>query len=210
MTAFSTPCCKSVGKRPCALRRWLAVVLVLLACTAMAGEIRVRNAALGPGEEAYVIDADFDIDIGPRLEEAVSHGVPLHFVLEFDLTRPRWYWVDEHIEGKIQRYRVSYHALTRQYRLSVGSLHQSFDTLSETLGVLERVRNWAVVDKSELKAGEIYNAALRLKLDFAQLPKPFQVSAIGDKDWNMSAEIRRWSFIPGMAERSSLTGREAP
>ena len=58
------------------------------------------------------------------------------------------------------------------------------------------LRNWAVVDKAKLKAGEPYNAALRLKLDLTQLPKPFQVSAIGNKDWNITAEVKRWSFTP--------------
>jgi hypothetical protein len=64
------------------------------------------------------------------------------------------------------------------------------------LGVLARLRNWVVADKAQLKAGEPYNAALRLKLDLTQLPKPFQVTAIGNKDWNLTAEVKRWSFTP--------------
>jgi len=38
---------------------------------------------------------------------------------------------------------------------------------------------------------------LRLRLDLTQLPKPFQVTAIGNKDWNITAEVKRWSFTPG-------------
>jgi hypothetical protein len=176
--------------------RWLALALLFLALAAGAAEIEVKSADITLGEEAWQLDAEFGIDLGHRLEEVVSRGVALYFVAEFELTRARWYWVDEHVIGRMQTWRLSYNALTRQYRLSSGALHQNFATLGEALGVLARLRNWVVADKAQLKAGEPYNAALRLKLDLTQLPKPFQVTAIGNKDWNLTAEVKRWSFTP--------------
>jgi hypothetical protein len=176
--------------------RWLALALLFLALTAGAAEIEVRQAEITPGEESWQLDAEFGIELGHHLEEVVSRGVALYFVAEFELTRARWYWVDEHVIGRKQTWRLSYNALTRQYRLSSGALHQNFATLGEALGVLARLRNWAIADKAQLKAGEPYNAALRLKLDLTQLPKPFQVTAIGNKDWNITAEVKRWSFTP--------------
>ena len=149
-----------------------------------------------PGEAAWLLDAEFGSDLGPRLEAVVSRGVALYFVAEFTLTKARWYWMDEHVAGGTQTWRLSYNALTRQYRLSSGALHQNFDSLNEALRVLARLRNWAVADKAQLKAGEPYNVALRLKLDLTQLPKPFQVTSIGNKDWNVTAEVKRWSFTP--------------
>ena len=194
MTAFTTPSSKS---RPSGLLRGLALGLLLLA-SALAGaaEIEVRRAELSAGEESWLLDAEFGIDLGQRLEEVVARGVALYFVAEFELTKGRWYWVDEHVAGRKQTWRLSYNALTRQYRLSSGALHQSFASLDEALRVLGRLREWPVAEKALLKAGEPYNAALRLKLDLTQLPKPFQVTAIGNKDWNITAEVKRWSFTP--------------
>ncbi|MBL8504371.1 MAG: DUF4390 domain-containing protein [Rhodocyclaceae bacterium] len=194
MTAFTTPSSKS---RPSGLLRGLALGLLLLA-SALAGaaEIEVRRAELSAGEESWLLDAEFGIDLGQRLEEVVARGVALYFVAEFELTKGRWYWVDEHVAGRKQTWRLSYNALTRQYRLSSGALHQSFASLDEALRVLGRLREWPVAEKALLKAGEPYNAALRLKLDLTQLPKPFQVTAIGNKDWNITAEVKRWSFSP--------------
>jgi len=171
-------------------------VLLGLALPAGAAEIQVKSAELSAGEEAWLLDAEFHIELGPRLEEVVSHGVALYFVTEFELSKPRWYWIDERVTGRTQTWRLAYNALTRQYRLSAGALHQSFATLDEALNVLARVRSWAVAEKALVKPGEPYNAALRLRLDLSQLPKPFQVTAIGNKDWNLTAEVRRWSFMP--------------
>jgi hypothetical protein len=195
MTAFTMPCCRSSTSLS-AFARLVALLLFALAAPplATAAEIEVKSAQISLGEEGYVLDAEFAIDLGPRLEELVSHGVALYFVTELDLSRPRKYWIDDHIAGRTQTWRLSYHALTRQYRLAAGALHQSFATLDEALRVLSRLRNWPVADKGLIAPGETYSAALRMKLDLTQLPKPFQVTAIGSKDFKLTAEIRRWNF----------------
>lgn len=195
MTASSTRCCISV------LRHWCAAALLLLVWGAAAAEESgVKSPALVAGESAYLLDADLDLELNPRLEEVIARGVPLYFVVEFELTRPRWYWFDETVAAQTLTYRLSFHALTRQYRLSTGPLHQSFDSLAEAMRVIARVRNWPVVDKNALKAGVTYEAALRVQLDLAQLPKPLQVTALGSREWSVGSDWQRWSFAPAPAD----------
>ncbi|HMV00985.1 MAG TPA: DUF4390 domain-containing protein [Rhodocyclaceae bacterium] len=167
-----------------------------------AAEIEVVNPQLSPVDDGYALTADFDFEISPRLEEAVTKGVVLHFVVDFELTRPRWYWFDEKVVSRHQTVRLSYHALTRQYRLSTGALHQSVETLSEALRLLSRLRNWVVIERPGEKpekeiprVGETYSGALRLRLDVTQLPKPFQIAALGNKDWNLSSDWKVWPVI---------------
>jgi len=191
----------SCGWRRATLRlsAWLAAWL-LAAAIAHAGSIEPQRASLLPTDDGYALSAEFNVDLGPRLEDAVSRGVPLTFYLEFDLTRPRWYWASEHIAGRRIEYRLAYNALTRQYRVSVGSLHQNFATLSESLRVVARVAALPVVDKAALKAGEAYSAAVRLSLDRSQLPKPLQVDALANHDWEVDAKVLRWQFAPAEAK----------
>jgi len=186
------------------LLRWLlALAMASLVEMAHAGMIEPINAALTAGDDSYLLSAEFQVDLGANLEEAVSRGVPLYFMLEFDFTRSRWYWANEHIAGKTINYRLSYAALTRQYRLSRGGLHQNFATLEEALRVMGRVAALPVVDKSVVKAGDVYQAALRLSLDRQQLPKPFQVDAIVNADWQVEAKTLRWQFTPGTGGHTS-------
>jgi hypothetical protein len=118
------------------------------------------------------------------------------FLLEFDLTRPRWYWLDEKIAQVENSWKLSYNALTRQYRLSVGSLYQNFDRLEDAKRVLSRVRNLSIADKSALKQGATYDAAVRLQLDVTKLPKPFQINALASREWNLSSEWQNFHFTP--------------
>ena len=174
-------------------------VLLLAAPLALAAEISLRSVQLVPSDDGYSLTADANINFNTRLEEAVNKGVVLYFAADFELTRPRWYWFDEHVIHRSKTFQLSYHALTRQYRLSTGALHQGYATLEEALLVLSHLRHWQVLDKGEVKAGQTYVAALRLHLDLTQMPKTFQVSALANKDWNLSSDWLRWNFSPSDA-----------
>ena len=115
---------------------------------------------------------------------------------EFELIRPRWYWFNEKIASHRQQYRLSYNALARQYRVALGKLYQNFGSLAEALALLNRVRLRDVAAPAELARGTTYIAALRMRLDTSQLPRPFQISAVGSRDWSLSSDWHRWSFEP--------------
>ena len=180
------------------IARWvgLALVLAWLPAAVASEGISVRSATLEGGEDGYQLQADFDMAFSPRLEEAVNRGVALHFVVEFELSRPRWYWFDEKPIQLSQTYRISYTPLLRQYRLSVGNVYQNFTRFEEVTRVLSRLRGWHVADKGALKKDGIYQAGLRMRLDTAQLPKPFQLNAISSRDWTLDSDWHRWTIIP--------------
>ena len=178
------------------LRGCLFVAFLSFALHANADGINARNATLESSEDGWQLQADFDIQFSQRLEEAVNRGVPLYFVVELEISRPRWYWLDEKPVQLSQTYKISYTPLLRQYRLSVGNLYQNFTRLDEVTRVLSRVRGWHVADRGVFHKDITYQAALRMRLDTAQLPKPFQVNAIASRDWTLASEWHRWTFTP--------------
>lgn len=190
------------------LYRALVFGFLLVASAAQATEISIRNLHLVANDEGYSLVADANINFNTRLEEAVNKGVVLYFSAEFELSRPRWYWLDEQIVRRSKTFQLSYHALTRQYRLSTGALHQNYATLDEALRVMSHLRNWQVLDKGEVKADQTYLAGLRLRLDLTQMPKTFQVSALANRDWDLSSDWLRWNVTSGdsgLAQQSPPT-----
>ena len=180
----------------------------LLVSLAAANEIEVRDAALRAVEEGLVLDADFEFELNPRLAEVVSSGVPIYFRVDFELTRRRWYWFDETAAARRLQLRLSYHALSRQYRLSTGLLHQNFATLAEALNVLKRVRNWLVVERTVTFAEADYDAAVRMRLDTALLPKPFQLSALTSRELQLESAWRRFTVRSPRQAPAPVESRE--
>ncbi len=189
----------------------LALLLASFASfAARADEIEVRDVSLRATEEGLVLDADFAFELTPRLAEVVANGVPLYFRVEFELIRRRWYWFDDTTAVRRLQVRLSYHALSRQYRLSTGLLQQNFATLEEALNVLKRVRNWLVVERSVPLSGD-YEAALRMRHDVSLLPKPFQLSALTARDLHLDSAWHRFTVrsleqAPAPVESRDLQG----
>lgn len=173
----------------------LVVALAALSCAAWAraADIEVLEAQLRAVEEGLALDANFDFELSPRLADVVANGVPVYFRVEFELTRRRWYWFDERAASRELQLRLSYHALSRQYRLSTGLLQQHFSTLEEALNVLKRVRNWLVVERTVGFADADYEAAVRMRLDTTLLPRPFQLSALTSRELQLESNWKRFT-----------------
>jgi len=175
-----------------------ALLFVFFAATAFANEIRVDNAQLQPADGGgYSLSADFDLDLSDRLDRALSQGVPLYFNIDFECYRPRWYWFNETVTKKTYQLRLSFHALTRTYRLSTGGLHQSFASMQDAVRALGTMRDWHVIDADDLAPHTTYEARVRMALDIDRLPKPFQVSALTNPDWTLTSGWLRWGFATG-------------
>lgn len=172
----------------------LLALLLILPATVKAEGIEVKSAELEMVEEAVVLNADLDISLSPALEDALNKGVPLNFITDFELKKPRWYWFDETVVSIQQHFRLSYHALTRQYQLSSNGQFQNFATLGDARRELGKLHGWQVAEKGLAKRRTPYIAGLRMKLDLTQLPKPLQVNALASKEWNLDSEWHRWNF----------------
>lgn len=189
--------------------------LALLATApAHAEGIEVRDVALRAVDEALALDADFDFELTPRLSEVVANGVPLYFRVEFELTRSRWYWFDERAASRVLQMRLSYHALSRHYRLAWGAppesymLQQNFPKLEDALRVLKHVRNWVVVERRGALARSDYDAAVRMRLDTSLLPKPFQLSVLTSRELHLESPWKRFVLRAAQQRPAPVESRE--
>ena len=184
------------------LRRtaWRIALLVLasgVVSAARADVIAVRSAELTIEEGDLLLSTDFSVAFTPPLEEALEKGVALYFTLEFELSRSRKFWFDEKTAQWSTSYRVSYTSLTRQYRVAVGGqLGTTLETLEDVERYIGHIARRPVARADVLTSGARYEAAVRLRLDTSQLPKPFQISALASKEWQLDSNWHTWAFTP--------------
>ena len=203
--------CASAARAPVLPRRlWLRGAAVALAAMVLIAhspqDARAQDGApidafrirLEPAVEgdAFMLWVDFTITLPPRLEEAVSKGVPLSFLVEAELFEPRWYWMDDKVAASVQTYRLSFHALSRQYRLHANGQQYAFGDLADALAALGKIRDWRFVEAERIRYGKRYEGQVRIRLDPTHLPKPFQVTALTSKDWTLQTEWKRFEFKP--------------
>ena len=190
MTVFFTRYCK---KTSAVFYLCLSLLCVPMHALAADSRIQINSADLQLQDDYYVLNADVEMAFDEAIEVAINKGVPLNFIVEFQIVSPRKYWFDDEIVTTSSNVSLSYHALSRQYLVNRGAHQKSFESLSEAMQELAQLVNWRVFDKSLIEKSGVYNAALLIRLDQTKLPKAIQVDAIGSEKWNLISQKFEWS-----------------
>ena len=213
MTVFITHCWKSVQLKLNGMARtslWLralcagvffgaAFVLPVHAQSSSNSQVEVSQLRLERSEGALLLQSTLRLDLSTTIEDALQKGMPIYFVTEVDLSRDRWYWYDKKIGLIARHYRLAYQPLTRMWRLNVSrdpigagglanSLSQTFETLPEALSAIRRTVNWKLADVADLDSDNKYTLSFKFRLDVSQLPRPFQIMAGTQSEWNVSTQ----------------------
>lgn len=199
MTDFSTPCCKS---KPLSIAQCLLLAVLWLAAGVAQAQVAtdITQMRLERSDDEWQLSAQLQFEIPPTVEDAMLKGIPMVFVYSADVLRERWYWYDKRVLSTERQMRLAYQPLTRRWRLNVSSgpvaasgsglaLNQSFDALAQALSAIKRIAKWKVADATELDANTKYKLDFRFRLDLGQLPRPFQIGALGQSDWDISASV---------------------
>ena len=180
------------------MRLWVVGVLLSLAVPVLAqpAGAEITQFQVERSDEGIVLSAAVHFELSQVIEEALQKGIPMFFVYEAVLYRDRWYWYDREIARATRHMRLSYQPLTRRWRLTISptvignsgvALSQSFDSQEEALAAVQRVSRWKIADAGDVSPEERHNIAFRFRLDLSQLPRPFQIGAVGQADWSISA-----------------------
>ncbi len=205
-TRFSTKPRPEVAPSPAAggwlARLWLCALLALamapgLAQAQSSGPGAVSDLQLDYNADGLALSASMDFELPPLAEEALYKGISMHFVAEAVVVRERWYWSDKEVAQAVRYLRLSYQPLTRRWRVNQSttpfgaaglgvSLGQSYDELRDAIGAMQRIARWRIAEPGVLEAGTPYVVHYQFRLDMSQLPRPFQIGAMGRSGWSLS------------------------
>jgi hypothetical protein len=136
--------------------------------------------------EGWNLSYALQLGLGAEVADALHKGTPLVFVAEARILQKRWYWWDKPLAVAQRTWRLTYHPLTRTYRVHFGSLSQSYEQLSVALAAIRRTTDWQVSDTS-LEGHGLY-LEFSFRLDPSQLPRPLQIGTLGQSSWMLEAQ----------------------
>ena len=193
---------ETVGHR----QRSKLMAIVLLICGVLAmffqpamaqSSVMLNDQLLERGEDGVYLSATLDFALSPGLEDALSRGLPLTFVLQAEVMRERWYWYDKNVSGVQRYFRLAYQPLSRRWRLNMSAapvqsiglgvtLGSSYDSLPDALAALQKISRWKVADTLVLQKDVKQRLDLRFRLDLSQLPQALQFGNQASSDWNIN------------------------
>ncbi|MFZ6746417.1 DUF4390 domain-containing protein [Undibacterium sp. JH2W] len=181
--------------RQLSLTLMLALLAMAVAPAAQAADVEVKTARIEASDEGYRLAATFSLELSDSLRKAIRDGIPVSFTTEVELTRSRWYWVDEKVVRSEYTVKIAYNEWTQQYNVTINNgLQQNFASLDSALNLVTRPNRWLIADKSQLSTGANYNASVQLRMGLSKIPMHLQIPSFNDSHWSQKTEWKRFSF----------------
>jgi len=157
--------------------------------------LTIHSASTHLEKGVYLLDAQLEYVLSKVAIEALDSGVSLTFDLDIEVYKPRkWVWNDT-VASLSQRYRIVYHALSKQYivtNLNSG-VQNSYASRNTALLTMGRIENIPLIDK-KLLGGEGRWVRIRLSLAINELPAPLRPWAYINSDWRLKSEWFEWQL----------------
>ena len=186
-------------------RRMLGSLLLAGALAASlssaSAQFDVKEGAPTLVDRVIHVNTQFDLTLNPKIEEALSKGIPIDIVIDIKLLRKRWWWRDVLITDWTLTRRLQFHALSRQYLVTSPQEEratESFSSLAQALDWLGDVRDLRIplTAKKELLPDARHLVSLRARLDIEALPVIMRPLAYATPSWRLNTGWREWPVTP--------------
>ena len=178
--------------------RWLCLALSFMLAGVAQADTSVELQALKVERQdaAIYMSGTWQFEMPSALEDALLKGITLYFVTEVEITQERWYVYNQRVAYAERHVRLFYQPLTRRWRVNISpqpfnvsglgmSLGQSYDSAEEAMGVVRRIVQWRIANTADYNPDTKQTISINFKLDLKQLPRPLQIGAAGQSDWNI-------------------------
>lgn len=147
---------------------------------------RIATLEVHAKGDGLYLNAQVELVLSNEMRNALEKGITLYFLYSVELKRERWYWFDAVDAQKERSVRLSFQPLLQQYRVTIGSLGTSFDSLAQALNFAGYVSDWRIADASVLKYSGNKRLIFTVELDRSKLPRPFQLSIEQQEGWQLN------------------------
>jgi len=164
-------------------------------------DFEVKEGAPTLIDRVIHVNTQFALSLNPKIDEALSKGIPIDINIDIKLMRHRWWWRNVLITDWTLTRRLQFHALSRQYLVTTlqdDRSTESFSTLAQALDWLGDVRDLRIplTAKKELVPGARHILALRARLDIEALPVIMRPLAYATPSWRLNTGWLEWPVTP--------------
>lgn len=156
--------------------------------------VKIKHAELIVANEKATLLADLDFSLSSKAEEALHSGISLYWVVSIEFMQTKWsgLWYKT-LFAQSNRYSLTYYTVLNNYRLKdeQAELFRRFSSLSEALAYMQHIV-YADMPLQDYHQNECVIGVLKVTFDKAMLPAPLRPIAYFDKQWDLSADERRW------------------
>ena len=195
----------AAAPKPPILARWILSLLLCVIATLATSErasaqasLSLSDVGIGVDDGVYELGARLDLHLPDDARKAVESGLTLRLNYEIVIDRVRRYMLDAEVAALVQRYEVTYHALSQRWlvrNLNTGE-QNDYGSLDTALARISELRGLPIIDTALLPAGPEYQGRIRAVLDLTTAPDAFGWLLFWADDWSAESDWKTWTLRP--------------
>lgn len=174
----------------------LFIVAGFLAPTALAesGQIEIRSADSELIDGVHLASARLQFQLSDRIEEALTGGIALEVVMEFEINRVRRWWLDGGVDTVRIATELRFDSVSERYTLRNLNTGQrtSYATIFGVLNALGRVDDLPLIDATLLQPDGRYSVTVGASVSISEYPVSLRYLLFWRNDWKVTSNRVRW------------------
>jgi hypothetical protein len=186
---------------PLAALYWAAAAALWtqpLQADGLEGRFEVRSADLQLKDGVYHLNAHMDLPVSDAVRRGLAEGVPLTLELDLDIERVRQLLPNSRVAELAQRYHLQYNAVSARYilRNDNSGQQESLSSIEAAIEQLSEVRGLPVLDRALIVPDRRYEASVRAKVDYGNVPFSLRVLMFWVNEWHRESDWYTWTLQP--------------
>ena len=167
------------------------IVLFSIYAYSMEQIIETKDISLDYKQGHYFLSYYQSISLLSEARDALSKGIPFHFLVTAKISQKNKYGFNRLILLKKYHFELKYKSLLQKYMVSDMNDQKSyFSNIDDAIKKLSYIDKWDIGPSIDLKEGTL---ELKTKLDKKYLPKALQIN-FNDKSWNVESELIKYEI----------------
>lgn len=178
--------------------RWLVMLILALYSLSSWSHVRMLQITDYHQDQQLLFDAQLELQLTPRIIDAIQHEIPLQFVTHIKLNRRDQFFIFPYNTELVGinyvtelRYSRFYHRYTL-HNLRNGNV-EHFNHLNDALKTLGTLAGFRLTNLNQMHSGLRYHIRLKFELSYWTLPAPLLTQALIHPDWRFSSP---WFELP--------------
>lgn len=143
-------------------------------------------------DRVIMVDCDVNYQVDPKVEDALTNGVEVAFILDIELIEENKYWLNKGVGKFSYIFFIKYHALSQQYILKDKNNERSFPDLYSAFYFQSRVKNIELGNIDSLDLERKYFVRARARLASEILPLPLRIKSYFANEWRPTSGWTIW------------------
>ena len=162
-------------------------------CTVHADvQIKIEKLVTKKYEQSIHVSCEVSYYLHDKVKEALHNGIMMSFITDLELIEntPNWF---NQVQARYQKiYSIKYHALSKQFVVSMNGEDRSYPDLFSVFYQQTRLCDFRIGPISATQFSESVYLRAKVRLLTEALPLPLRIKSYLSKDWRPSSGWTVW------------------